>query len=130
MRRPGLEMRLIPSIVRIRSSEYLRVISMIEPGRDGSWLTLYPEMKPSRSRMAAKEALSLEPGIFTESNWALFALRMRVSMSAIGSVIVIGAPPSPARLGHAGDLPGMHHRAQADPAQPELAVHGFRPAAP
>ena len=34
----------------------------------------------------------------------MFALRIRVSMSAIGSVIVIGRAPSPRRLGHARDL--------------------------
>src|SRR6516162_6856172 len=87
-------------------------------------------MKPSRSRIAASEALSLEPGMVTVSNCALFALRRRVSMSAIGSVIVIVAPPSPAGLRHAGDLAGVHHRPQADPAEPELAVDGLGPAAP
>ena len=30
---------------------------------------------------------------------------------------------------HAGDLPGMDHLAQADPAEAELAVHGVRTAA-
>src|ERR1035441_6119956 len=130
MRSPGLDTRLIPSIVRTRSSEYLSMISRVVPGRDGSSRTVKPEMKPSRSRMPARDSFSLEPGIFTESNWALFALRMRVSMSAMGSVIVMGAPPSPARLGHAGDLPRVDHRAQADPAQPELAVDGLGPSAP
>src|SRR5262245_36623975 len=32
----------------------------------------------------------------------------------------------PARLGHAGQLAGVRHLAQADPAQAELAVHGVR----
>ena len=49
-------------------------------------------MKPSRSRIAASDSFSLEPGIFTESNWALLALRSRVSMSAMGSVIVMVVP--------------------------------------
>src|SRR5215469_6867229 len=87
-------------------------------------------MNPSRSRMAARDSFSFEPGIFTVSNCALFALRRRVSMSAIGSVIVMGSPPrSPARLGHAGYLPGVHHGAKTDPAEPELAVDGLRPTA-
>src|SRR5712671_810959 len=54
---------------------------------------------------------------------------MRVSMSAIGSVIVI-VGPSPAGLGDAGDLTGMDHLAQADPAQAELAEHRPSTAAP
>ena len=56
---------------------------------------------------------------------AVLALRMRVSMSAMGSVIVMARLPSPARLGDAGDLAGVHHHAQADTAEPELAVHGL-----
>src|SRR3546814_9863989 len=58
------------------------------------------------------------------------ALRMRVSMSEIGSVMVMVGLPSPARLGDAGDLPGVHHLAEADPAEAELAVHGVRTTAP
>src|SRR5919109_418558 len=68
-----------------------------------------------------------EVGISTVSCSALFALRMRASMSAIGSVS-IGA--SPAGLGHAGDLPLVRELAQADPAEAELAVDGARAAAP
>src|SRR3954447_19396337 len=60
----------------------------------------------------------------------MFALRIRVSMSAIGSVIVIAAPPSPRSLGHTGDLARVRELAQADPAEAELAVHRTRPAAP
>src|SRR6478736_6452441 len=66
----------------------------------------------------------------TSSCIATLALRMRVSMSAIGSVIVIVRRPSPARLGDAGDLAGVHELAQADPAQAELAVDRARPTAP
>src|SRR5271169_5081471 len=67
----------------------------------------------------------------TVSCIAVLALRMRVSMSAMGSVIVIVASlPSPARLGHTGDLARVHHDAQADPAQPELAQDGPWTAAP
>src|SRR5579859_5847440 len=56
---------------------------------------------------------------------ALLALRMRVSMSAIGSVSI----GSPARFRHAGDCALVGEVAQADAAQAELAEHRARPAA-
>src|SRR5580658_8401088 len=130
MRRPGFDTRLMPEIVRVRSAAYFMVISRVGAGRSEVFSMAKPAMKPSRSKMAASASFSFELGIFTVSNWAELALRMRVSMSAIGSVIVIGWPRSPARLGHARDLPGVHHRPKADPAQPELAEHGLGPAAP
>src|SRR5438309_9769616 len=67
--------------------------------------------------------------MFTVSWRATVALRMRVSMSAMGSVIVIGDRPSPAGLPHARHLAGVHHLAETDAAEPELAVHRTRPAA-
>src|SRR5580704_6089377 len=85
-------------------------------------------MKPSRSRMEASDSFSLEPGMRTVSNMAELALRIRVSMSAMGSVIVMARLP--AGLRHAGDLAGVHHDAQADPAQPELAVDCLGPRTP
>src|SRR4051812_15003207 len=52
---------------------------------------------------------------------------MRVSMSAIGSVIVTSRrPPSPGALRHARDLTRMRHLAQAQAAQAEVAVHRAR----
>src|ERR1700722_104705 len=129
MRRPGFDTRLIPEIVRVRSAAYFMVISRVGAGRSAFFSMAKPAMKPSRSKMAARASFNFELGILTVSNWAEFAFRMRVSMSAIGSVIVIGSPPSPARLRHARDLSGVHHRAEADPAQPELAEHGLWPAA-
>src|SRR3954469_17579370 len=81
--------------------------------------------------MPASDSFSFEDGIFTVSCMATLPLRMRVSMSAMGSVIVTTAPPpSPARLRHAGNLSRMCEVAQADAAQPELAEHGARPPAP
>ena len=63
----------------------------------------------------------------TSSCIATLALRIRVSMSAMGSVMVISASlPSPAGLGHARDLAGMGELAQADAAETELAVHRTR----
>src|ERR1700681_877731 len=80
--------------------------------------------------MRARDSFNFELGILTLSCMAVLALRMRVSMSATGSVIVIGASlPSPARLGDAGDLPGMHHDAQADTAEAELPQYGAGPTA-
>src|SRR6476661_2221534 len=76
--------------------------------------------------MVANATFCFDDGMRTSSCMAVFALRMRVSMSAIGSVIVI-VGPSPAGLGDAGDFTGMDHLAQADPAQAELAEH--RPSA-
>src|SRR5579875_1752786 len=87
-------------------------------------------MEPSFSKIAASASFSLEPGIFTVSNCAELALRIRVSMSAIGSVIVTAPPPSPARLGHAGHLSGVNHRPKADPAQAELAEDRLGSTAP
>src|SRR5712671_1624951 len=82
-------------------------------------------------------------GITTRSWYAWLALRRRVSMSAIGSVIDIRVLPLspqypcgltawvvlPGRLGDAGQLAGVSHLAETDAAQPERAVHGARPAA-
>src|SRR3954463_9387202 len=110
---------------------------------------------------------SFDDGMVAASWYAWLALRSRVSMSAIGSVIVMGvcclsrrgsarfsrgplgdqlrdgtAPvqgpaargacggghrgPSPAGLAHAGELPGVRHLPQADPAQAELAEDRVR----
>src|SRR5512132_1916428 len=66
-----------------------------------------------------------EAGIVVVSCIALLALRMRVSMSAIGSVCI----RSPTGLGHARDLALVREVAQADPAEAELFVDGARPAA-
>src|SRR3954447_11773848 len=79
--------------------------------------------------MRASSFLSLDDGISTVSWAAMIPLRIRVRKSAMGSVMLIALPPSPARLGHAGDEALVGHLAQADPAQAELAVDGTRPAA-
>src|SRR5215218_271171 len=65
----------------------------------------------------------------TSSWWAALPLRSRVSMSAIGSVMLTSTAPLPARLGDAGQLAGVGELAHADPAQAELAQHGPRPPA-
>src|ERR1700730_8498980 len=86
-------------------------------------------MWPSRLRIVASATFCFDDGMRTSSCMAVFALRMRVSMSAIGSVIVI-VGPSPACLGDAGDLTGMDHLAQTDPGQDELAEYGSSAATP
>src|SRR5918994_350068 len=68
-----------------------------------------------------------EVGISAVSCMALLALRIRVSMSAIGSVSIFLLLP--ARLRHAGDRALVRELAQADPAEAELLEHGARPAA-
>src|SRR5581483_2405837 len=131
MRRPGLETRLMPEIVRARSGVYFMVISRVLPGLPGSAFTWYPVMYPSSARIAASDSLSFEPGIVTVSKWAVMAFRIRVSMSAIGSVMVIVVRLlSPAGLGDARDLAGMDHHPQTDTAEAELPVHGLGPTTP
>src|SRR5215469_7229031 len=90
--------------------------------------------------------LILEYGMPTVSWYAEFAFRRRVSMSAIGSVIVMANRPSsprfpvgpsvcsfflslPAGLGDTGQFAAVRHGAEADPAQAEPAVDGPRPPA-
>src|SRR5436305_10692323 len=82
--------------------------------------------------------------MFTVSWYAELALRRRVNMSAIGSVIVIASskpfspwfPVRPAakwllpgRLRHAGQFAGMRHLADTDAAETEDAVDRTGPAA-
>src|SRR3954452_2675468 len=71
-------------------------------------------------------SFSFEVGITACSCIALLALRMRVSMSAIGSVSI----GSPGGLGHAGDRALVGELPQADAAEAELAERRPRPAAP
>src|SRR5918994_3357218 len=78
--------------------------------------------------MRAISAFRPDDGTTTSSWAAWMPLRIRVRKSAIGSVIDMR---SPARLRHAGDEALVGELAQADAAQPELAVHRTRaPAAP
>src|SRR5438876_11091846 len=78
--------------------------------------------------MRAISSLSREVGISVRSCNALLALRIRVSMSATGSVST-SRSSLPAALGHAGDHALVGELAQADPAEPELLEHGARPPA-
>src|SRR3954454_13586402 len=64
----------------------------------------------------------------TSSCIATLALRMRVSMSAMGSVMVMASLPSPAGLGDTRQLARVGELPQAHAAETELAVHGTGPA--
>src|ERR1700724_229886 len=100
--------------------------------------------------MRASSPFSFEAGISTVSCAAWIALRTRVRKSAIGSVMdtagpplacvhahmrcvqwtccgaCVSWPPLPGRLGHPRDLAVVGELAQADAAQPELAIHRSR----
>src|SRR5574340_16405 len=73
------------------------------------------------------EDFSLEAGI-TVSVWpTIWALRMRISMSAMGSLMLIRFS-LPARLDHARHLAAQREIAQLVAAEAELAIHAARPA--
>src|ERR1044071_6755417 len=74
--------------------------------------------------MRAISTFSFELGISARSCSALLALRIRVSMSATGSVSISSLLPG--ALGHARDHALVGELAQADPAEPELLEHGAR----
>src|ERR1700691_2849504 len=81
-------------------------------------------IKPSSFKMRAISILSLEDGTSTLGWRADCALRIRVSMSAIGSVVAMfysGLLSLPAGLDHAGNLARQCELAETDPAQIELA---------
>src|SRR5688500_6128879 len=85
-------------------------------------------MKPSSLRTWARLTLMRVAGMSTVGRSMRLALRLRVSMSAIGAVIMcVGS--SPARLGDAGDHAVARQVAEADAADAELAVDGARPTA-
>src|SRR3954453_12841732 len=77
--------------------------------------------------MRAISVFSFEFGISARSCSALLALRMRVSMSATGSVSTLCLLPRALR--HARDDALVGELPQADPAEPELLVDRARPAA-
>src|SRR5258708_28773893 len=83
-------------------------------------------MKPSPLRSSAMRIFSFEAGMSTFSCSARLAFRIRVSMSAIGSVMDIGAL-LPARLDDAGDFAPEGPLPKTQPAQLELAVVDARP---
>src|SRR5918996_1186351 len=82
--------------------------------------------------MRAISTFSLEAGTSTRACFAMTALRRRVSISAIGSVIFYSRGPntrSAPSLRHAGHVALQRQLAEAEPAQRELAHVGSRPSA-
>src|SRR5882762_8480361 len=87
-------------------------------------------MKPSSLSTWAMRVFVCVEGISTAGNSVRLALRTRVNMSAIGSVIMVGNPLcSPARLLDARNQPLVGHVAKADSADAELAIDRAGPAA-
>src|SRR3990172_10741587 len=82
-----------------------------------------PSMKPASERIWAMARLVRDAGKRTSEWRARLPLRMRVSMSAMGSEMFIGLP---ARLGYAGQLAHQRAFAETDAAQPEAAHVGAR----
>src|SRR5215207_4754494 len=76
-------------------------------------------MYPSSLSSRAISTFTLEVGMRALSWSALFALRIRVSMSAIGSVTT--STSLPAALRHSGDRAVVRELPQADPAEAELS---------
>src|SRR4029079_14540049 len=82
-------------------------------------------MKPSDLRISATAAFRRLAGISVRSCRASDALRIRVSMSAIGSVLI----KSPARPDHARELSAEREHSEADSAQLEVTIVSTCPAA-
>src|SRR5487761_1959889 len=74
------------------------------------------------------DVFTRDDGIATDSFSASCALRMRVSISAIGSLMLMLCLLSPAGFGHAGDFAAHGDLAQLVAPQAELAVHAARAA--
>ena len=87
-RRPGLEILLRPEIIfSFLSAPYFNVMRIVLkfPSSTMSYFAMYPSSK----RMSAIANLILEAGTSTVSCLAVFALRILVSISAIGSFVII-----------------------------------------
>src|SRR5690349_7750767 len=85
-------------------------------------------MKPSDFSTSRTRARTVEAGVTTVSRRRSWALRIRVSISPIGSERAIFVLSLPARLHQARDLPQVAQLAQRDTAHLHLAVVGTRPA--
>src|SRR2546423_13297025 len=81
-------------------------------------------MKPSSCKICAMLSFIFECGMSTLAWRRLIALRMRVNISAIGSVILMAQRSLPARLHNARQLAPQRPFAQADTAQAKFAIHG------
>src|SRR5438045_9064615 len=97
--------------------------------RGAASTTLAPSRYPSSTSTRAISAFWRDQGTSTLALRALFAFRMRVRRSAIGSVIIAASAPSPARLREAGDLASACQIAQAEAAHAEPPEERARPSA-
>src|SRR5699024_4847861 len=93
----------MPAMERSLVGPYFSSRTRLLPSRASS--VRQPWMNPSCWRSSAMCALSLEYGIATVSWKAEFALRRRVSMSAIGTVIVMADWPFFAAVSVHGPFP-------------------------
>ena len=87
-RRPGFEILLRPEITfSFLSAPYFNVMWIVlkHPSSTMSYFAIYPSLK----RISAIAIFILDAGTSTVSCLAVFALRILVSISAIGSLIVI-----------------------------------------
>src|SRR5664279_6396885 len=114
-RSPGLLNRFSPETTGAFPSTYFSVTRSI--WRAPSCSSPTPAMKPSSMRIRAISRLVREAGTTTSLCRARDALRMRVSMSAIGSETFIDSLP--ARLGDAGQFAEQRPLTEADTAQPK-----------
>src|SRR5256714_8285645 len=90
----------------------------------------YVAMGPSSLRTRAISTPTRDAGRATRECPAVFALRIRVSMSAMLSVLISVVPPSsPRRLLHARDLSLRREHAKTDAADAELPHVRSRPSA-
>src|SRR6185295_2908707 len=112
----------MPSMALVRSRPYLRTIVS---WRGSSSVVAVSLKKPSSLRISAMCFLSSLAGTSVRSWRASAALRMRVSMSETGSVIM----SSPARLDYAGDLALESEDPQTNATKLEVAVVGARASA-
>src|SRR5450759_2787647 len=119
-------MRLSPETTEALPSTYLRLSVMTGCTPCSSLPSLNEAMKPSSTRIRAISRFTRDAGTTTSRWCARDALRMRVSMSAIGSErFIVG---SPARLRHARDLAREGALPEADAAEREPAHIGAGPA--
>src|SRR3954451_14665423 len=118
-------MRFSPDTTGTLPSTYLRVRWRTMPGPSCPSAT--SAMKPSSLRIRAISRFVLDAGTTTSVWRARDALRMRVSMSAIGSETFIGLLP--AGLRHARQFAEECALAEADAAQREPAHVRTRPTA-
>src|SRR3990170_2255281 len=88
--RPGLLILLMPWMVGDSSSVYLRYTRIMPCLRSFTSLTFFTY--PSSLRIFAISTLIFDDGMSTFSSFVLLAFLMRVSMSAIGSVIICLSP--------------------------------------